>query len=205
MALGLVGIFSDGPSRDRQDGTGQNCSQSIVALVITTQEDIQRIMTTLQNLQNQLNQQAGTARPPSPLGLTRPTRLQGPIGKGGDGVWSDDTFNIKDVSYFQSNLNLSASPGLIIHVSKDTYFCDMYLFVEQANNLIATKGKKVIQENLWLYLQGATLKWWISVLRETEKHFLYTKEGDSIIYQERYLTERFTMDLVTTIKVLYQY
>jgi hypothetical protein len=69
--------------------------------------------------------------------------------------------------------------GSIVHTGKETYFRDIYLFLDQARDMLPTKGDNYIRENLWQCLRGSAMEWWTSVLSDAEKHFIKTS-GDGL-------------------------
>jgi len=46
----------------------------------------------------------------------------------------------------------------MIHINKKTIFQDVYLFNERVKNITIIKDKKMIAENLYIYLQDIVLK-----------------------------------------------
>ncbi len=60
----------------------------------------------------------------------------------------------------------------MIHINKKTIFQDVYLFNERVKNITIIKDKKMIAENLYIYLQDIVLKWYVFELTDMKKHLL---------------------------------
>lgn len=53
-----------------------------------------------------------------------------------------------DIGFFHPDLDESMGHESIVHLGKDTFFRDVYLFLDRAKDLTATKGERTIRENL---------------------------------------------------------
>lgn len=126
--------------------------------------------------------------PPGPPGSTGPTGNDG-LNAGANG--GQPRWNPGDLGFFDPNYDgKSVSTGSPIeHTGKETYFRDVHLFVERANDLAATKGAALVRENLWMSLRGTALEWWTAELSATEKRI--TRLGDGVEEWSTLLAGRF--------------
>ena len=67
---------------------------------------------------------------------------------------------------------ITSGAALIEYTSKETYFRDVYLFLEYARNVASLKGEKLVYTNLWIYFKGPILAWWLSKLSENDKRLI---------------------------------
>ena len=74
----------------------------------------------------------------------------------------NDCWNSSDLEYFDSTYNdkFVSTESALKHMSKNTYFRDVHLFLEKAKEMIILKTDELIQINLWLSLWENVLKWW---------------------------------------------
>ena len=64
--------------------------------------------------------------------------------------------------------NTDVGPALE-HTGKDTYFRDIFAFIDRIKDLVRVKGAYPIRNNLQLSLRGTALEWYTSELIEDEE------------------------------------
>ena len=88
--------------------------------------------------------------------------------------------------------SVSSGAPALEHTGKDTYFRNVHLFIERADEHVSLKGEEVVKNNLWTCLRGTALEWWTGELSEVEHRI--TKLGDGIKEWSTLLRGRFKED-----------
>jgi len=78
-------------------------------------------------------------------------------------------WNSSDVEFFDFNYKDSFKSELMIHIDKKTIFRDVHLFNERVKNIAVIKDKKMIAENLYIYLRDIALRWYVFKLTDMKK------------------------------------
>lgn len=74
------------------------------------------------------------------------------------------------------------------HTRKETYFRDVYFFIERAKNLALVKGGELVCNNLWTCFQGLAFFWWTGKLFDNEKRIVqFTSGPNDLIGEWTYL------------------
>ena len=63
------------------------------------------------------------------------------------------------------------------HAGKDTIFRDVHLFIEQAKNIAAVRGDKLVKQNLSTCLKSTALAWYTAELIADQKRLLKMEQG----------------------------
>ena len=107
---------------------------------------------------------------PGPQGEQGEPGIPGPPGPGaiveGNGRWY-----APDLGYFDPNFDgksIDTAPAME-HAGKDTYFRDVFAFIDRIHDIARTKGAKEVRENIQLSLRGTALEWYTSELTDGEK------------------------------------
>lgn len=145
-------------------------------------------------LQNNL----ATPGPPGPLGPIRPPGVNLPVSFN----YHDTKFHAAELGFFDPYFNGKsiATVADIKHTSRDTYFRDIHMFVQQAKDLISAKREQLIRDNLFTYLRGTALQWYTSKLSIDQKTLV--KYGNGIVKWEKQLFRRFRIALNQAIMVI---
>ena len=77
------------------------------------------------------------------------------------------------------------------HTSKETYFRNIYLFLERARDIASIKGYKLVRTNLQIYFKGPILEQQLSELTKNKKRLV--KISRKLDEQERILVDRFRL------------
>ncbi len=112
----------------------------------------------------------------------------------------NDRWNSSDLEYFDSMYNdrFVSTESALKHMSKNTYFKNIHLFLERAKEMMILKTDELIWINLWLSLQEDVLKWWYT-LDDIEKRIMKYENDDSLDEWAQLLIKQFSQSSNVTI------
>lgn len=112
----------------------------------------------------------------------------------------NNRWNSSDLEYFDSMYDgkFVSIESALKHMSKNTYFRNVHLFLERAKEMMILKINELIQINLWLSLWEDVLKWWYT-LDDIEKRILKYENNDSLDEWAQLLIKQFSQSLNMTI------
>lgn len=115
--------------------------------------------------------------------------LQGPPGNldppgepGLPGISTDNNLNLVrwnagNILYFNPLLDKSYSEGDIVSQGKNTYYHDVFLFVERVKDFATFKENLIVHTKLNTVLHGAALSWYMIKLSQSKQDFLQQNEN----------------------------
>ncbi len=86
------------------------------------------------------------------------------------------------------------------HFEKNTFFRNIYLFIDQVKNFAIFKDFDMIRNNFYTYLRDITMIWYIAELFEKTKKLVKTKNNLSV--WERYSIKRFRQRSTMTMIII---
>ncbi len=112
----------------------------------------------------------------------------------------NDCWNSSDLEYFDSMYDdkFVSTESALKHMSKNTYFKDIHLFLERAKEMMILKTDELIWINLWLSLREDVLKWWYT-LDDIEKRIIKYENDDSLDEWAQLLIKQFSQSSNMTI------
>ncbi len=154
---------------------------------VMDEEAVRRIITSAvqatvaQSVQAAVAQLANAAAPPQAPGENTAQHITPVLNR-----WNAREIGFYDPHYDGKTVHTAAP---IEHADKDTYFCDIHLFLDRAKRFLPTKGAGMVRENLWLNLRGTALSWWTSELSDTERRI--ASYGNDLDEWSKLLVKRF--------------
>ena len=97
-----------------------------------------------------------------------------------------------EIEYFDPRLDDSHGPGEVVTVGQDTYYRNVYLFLDQARMIHAVKGGSIVRNGLMQCLRGTALNWYTSELDSDRKAQL--TQGFDLNNWRNALEARFKLD-----------
>jgi hypothetical protein len=79
----------------------------------------------------------------------------------------------EEIGFFNLNLSNKFSKDDVVHCSKDTYYRDVYIFVERVSDIATIRGLELVRDNLVTCLQDSALEWYTGQLTALEKRALH--------------------------------
>jgi hypothetical protein len=96
-----------------------------------------------------------------------------------------------DLEFFDSiyDEKFTVTTDSMQHVDKDTYFRDVYLFIDRIKNIAIIKEIETVRNNLYTCLRDTVMIWYTAELFEKAKELVRTKNNLDV--WKRYLIKRF--------------
>lgn len=121
-----------------------------------------------------MGQTSGPPEPAEPAGPQKAADPFEPAEKGGTEKW-----NSKDVGFFDPNFEgkSASTDAPLKHSGKDTYYRDVYVFVERMKEMAVVLKANIVRRNLSSCLRGIALMWHTAELFDITKRILTYGEG----------------------------
>ena len=103
----------------------------------------------------------------------------------------DERFRESDIGYFNPTCSETHGKGDYVTIGDKIHYRNVWLFIEAAKSIAATKGGALIRINLHRCLRGDAQSWYITELTHAQRTRLH--EGHSLHNWEKDLAARFKM------------
>ena len=114
-------------------------------------------------------------------------------------------YNSTDFGFFDPNYNekFIHTDEIVKHFEKNTFFRNVHFFVNKTKNMIVSKKKQFICDNLWFSFWKIVFNWWISKISLNEKKLIKTMlKADQLVIWFILLFSRFKQFVFITQKTL---
>ena len=83
-------------------------------------------------------------------------------------------YNSTNFYFLDSNYNKKSiyTNKIIKHFEKNIFFQNVHFFINKTKNMIVSKKKQFIHDNLWFNFQEIVFNWWISKVSPNEKKLI---------------------------------
>ena len=121
-----------------------------------------------------------------------PAGEQGPPGEAA-GESGTPRWNASELGFFFPDYDdkpiTADGTSAMEHSNKETFFRDVHLFLEHANDYARLKGAELVRNNLWTCFKGTALTWWVSEASPETKRLV--KFGSNLDEWSAALIKRF--------------
>lgn len=89
----------------------------------------------------------------------------------------NNKWNVADIGYFDPQFDKSYGENNIMSINKDTYFRNIYLFVEKIGNLVLAKSNSIFRTNLNITFRNSAHLWYTTELSNFDRIKLKTDDN----------------------------